>query len=82
MIYYLFYSASKEAFDQGYIPTLYTDADYEASNQSYQKIGFEVRGNLCMVGLSEIKFIQDNPYQGITVVGGDLRADLGTCVGY
>ncbi|MGN0395853.1 MAG: GNAT family N-acetyltransferase [Coprococcus sp.] len=44
------YHAAKEAFDQGYIPTLYTNADYAASNKCYQKIGFEICGSLCMVG--------------------------------
>lgn len=47
------YYATKEAFDKGYIPTLYTNADYVASNKCYQKIGFEIRGSLCMVGFEK-----------------------------
>ena len=38
------YYAAKEAYDKGFIPTLYTHEDYEASNKCYQKGGFEIRG--------------------------------------
>lgn len=47
------YSATKEVFDKGLIPTLYTNADYAASNKCYQKVGFEIRGSLCMVGFDK-----------------------------
>lgn len=47
------YYATKEAFDKGYIQTLYTNADYAASNKCYQKIGFEIRGSLCMIGFEK-----------------------------
>ena len=31
---------TKEAYEKGFIPTLYTNADYAASNKCYQKVGF------------------------------------------
>jgi len=47
------YYATKEAYEKGFIPTLYTNADYAASNKCYQKVGFEIRGSLCMVGFDK-----------------------------
>ncbi len=38
------------ATDAGYIPMLYTDADYVASNACYEKIGYVLRGKLCTIG--------------------------------
>ena len=46
----LVYQASKMAKDAGYMPMLYTDADYVASNACYEKIGFTLQGNLCTIG--------------------------------
>ena len=34
----------------GFIPMLYTDADYTASNACYEKIGYVPRGKLCTIG--------------------------------
>ncbi len=36
--------------EQGLTPMLYTDADYEASNACYEKIGYILRGKLCTIG--------------------------------
>ena len=46
----LVYQASKIAKDAGYLPILYTDADYIASNACYEKIGYVLRGKLCTIG--------------------------------
>ena len=46
----LVYQVSKMAKDAGYMPTLYTDADYAASNACYEKIGYVLRGKLCTIG--------------------------------
>lgn len=45
----LVYHVTKTAKDAGFIPVLYTDADYAASNACYQKVGFELRGELCTI---------------------------------
>lgn len=43
------YQVTKLAKDEGYVPTLYTDADYIASNACYEKIGYVLRGKLCTI---------------------------------
>ena len=44
------YQVTKETAKQGYLPMLYTDADYVASNACYVKIGYILRGKLCTIG--------------------------------
>ena len=46
---HLVYQVTKIARDAGYLPMLYTDADYVASNACYEKIGFILRGKLCTI---------------------------------
>lgn len=46
----LVYQVTKLAMDAGYLPMLYTDADYTASNACYEKIGYVLRGKLCTIG--------------------------------
>lgn len=46
----LVYQVTKFAMDAGYIPMLYTDADYIASNACYEKLGYVLRGKLCTIG--------------------------------
>lgn len=46
----LVYKISKQIIDLGKTPTLYTDADYSASNSCYTKIGFVPQGTLCTIG--------------------------------
>ena len=46
----LVYQVSKAAREAGYVPMLYTDADYTASNACYEKIGYVLQGKLCTVG--------------------------------
>ena len=46
----LVYQVTKIAKDEGYMPMLYTDADYAASNACYEKIGYVLRGKLCTIG--------------------------------
>lgn len=46
----LVYQVTKLVMDAGYIPMLYTDADYTASNACYEKIGYILKGKLCTVG--------------------------------
>ena len=46
----LVYQVSKIAMDAGFVPMLYTDADYVASNACYEKIGYILRGKLCTIG--------------------------------
>ena len=41
---------TKLALDAGYVPMLYTDADYVASNACYEKIGYVLQGKLCTIG--------------------------------
>ena len=45
----LVYAVTNIARKEGFIPILYTNADYPASNECYKKIGYEVKGKLCMV---------------------------------
>lgn len=46
----LVYQVTGMTRDAGYLPTLYTDADYTASNACYEKIGYILRGKLCTIG--------------------------------
>ena len=46
----LVYEVTIKAMNDGYVPTLYTDADYKASNACYEKIGYVLRGKLCSIG--------------------------------
>ena len=45
----LVYQVTKLAMDSGYVPMLYSDADYTASNACYEKIGYVLRGKLCTI---------------------------------
>ena len=47
---HLVYQVTMIAKSAGYIPMLYTDADYAASNACYEKIGYVLRGKLCTIG--------------------------------
>ncbi len=47
---HLVYQVTVIAKNAGYIPMLYTDADYAASNACYEKIGYVLRGKLCTIG--------------------------------
>ena len=47
---HLVYEVTEIARKAGYLPMLYTDADYTASNACYEKIGYILRGKLCTVG--------------------------------
>ena len=46
----LVYWVTKLAIEAGYIPMLYTDADYTPSNACYEKLGYVLRGKLCTIG--------------------------------
>ncbi len=46
---HLVYSVAKIAQGAGFVPMLYTDADYTASNACYEKLGFILRGKLCTI---------------------------------
>jgi predicted GNAT family acetyltransferase len=43
----LVYQVTQRVKEQGFMPILYTDADYAASNACYSKIGYQCRGRLC-----------------------------------
>lgn len=45
----LVYQVTMKAKEEGYLPMLYTDADYVASNACYEKIGYVLRGKLCTI---------------------------------
>ncbi len=47
---HLVYQVTLIAKNEGFIPMLYTDADYVASNACYEKIGYVLRGKLCTIG--------------------------------
>ena len=46
----LIYAVSKRISESGYLPTLYTDADYIASNTCYTQVGFISKGKVCSIG--------------------------------
>ena len=46
----LVYQVTKLVMDAGYVPMLYTDADYIASNACYEKVGYILKGKLCTIG--------------------------------
>ena len=46
----LVYQVTIKVKEAGYVPILYTDADYAASNACYEKIGYVLRGKLCTIG--------------------------------
>ena len=46
----LVFEVTKLAMDSGFVPMLYTDADYIASNACYEKIGYILQGKLCTIG--------------------------------
>lgn len=43
---YLIYSLTKKLLEDGYLPLLYSDYHYEASNQAYKKVGYQDEGYL------------------------------------
>ena len=45
----LVYQVTMKVKEEGYVPMLYTDADYVASNACYEKIGYVLRGKLCTI---------------------------------
>ena len=45
----LVYQVTMIAKNAGFMPMLYTDADYVASNACYEKIGYKLRGKLCTI---------------------------------
>ncbi|MBR3494796.1 MAG: GNAT family N-acetyltransferase [Clostridia bacterium] len=47
---HMVYQVTRMVRDAGYMPMLYTDADYPASNACYERIGYVLRGKLCTVG--------------------------------
>ncbi len=47
----LVYQVTRKVSEMGYMPILYTDADYQASNACYEKIGYILRGKLCTVAI-------------------------------
>ena len=46
----LVYQVTMIAKEAGFLPMLYTNADYTASNACYEKIGYVLRGKLCTIG--------------------------------
>ena len=48
----LVYQVTAIAKNAGFMPMLYADADYAASNGCYVKIGYILRGKLCVVDVS------------------------------
>ena len=44
---------TKRALEEGYMPMLYTNADYIASNACYEQLGYILRGKLCTVSASK-----------------------------
>ena len=42
---------TRRAWEAGFLPVLYTDANYPASNACYQGIGYRLQGRLCTVSL-------------------------------
>ena len=48
----LVYAVTEEVLGRGLTPILYTNADYEASNACYKKVGFKLKGTLCTIGRS------------------------------
>ena len=46
---HLVYQVTRIAQTAGFLPMLYTDADYAASNACYEKIGYVLRGKLCTI---------------------------------
>ena len=47
----LVYQITQKSKDEGYMPMLYTNADYVASNACYEKLGYKLRGKLCSIGV-------------------------------
>ena len=47
----LVYELTRRARAAGFLPVLYTNANYPASNACYQQIGYRLRGRLCTVSL-------------------------------
>lgn len=45
----LVYELTQRAREAGFLPALYTNANYPASNACYEKIGYVLRGRLCTV---------------------------------
>lgn len=49
------YQVTRRVSEMGYMPMLYTNADYLASNACYEKIGYTLRGKLCTVAITNIR---------------------------
>lgn len=50
---HLVHTITEGILEENLVPALYTDADYEASNACYKKIGYRQIGGLCTVGEEE-----------------------------
>ena len=49
----LVYHVTRKVSEMGYTPMLYTNAEYQASNACYEKIGYILRGKLCTVAIKK-----------------------------
>lgn len=47
---WMIYELCRDCLKENQIPMLYADGDYESSNRCYQKIGFELKGRIAMIG--------------------------------
>ena len=49
---HMVYEVTEKIRERGFMPMLYTDAGYAASNACYEKIGYVLRGRLCTVAMA------------------------------
>lgn len=52
---YLIYKLTKKLLDEGYLPVLYTDYHYPASNKAYKNVGYEDGGYLINFSIEQQK---------------------------
>ena len=45
----LVYNVTEFVRPLGFVPMLYTNADYKASNACYEKLGYKLNGKICTI---------------------------------
>ncbi|MDO5517655.1 MAG: GNAT family N-acetyltransferase [Clostridium sp.] len=75
----LVYTVTKKIIDKKHLPVLYTDGDYDPSNNCYQKLGYKKVGRLCTIGInaSKIIMLRGNSGSGKSTAAKTLQKKLG-----